>query len=377
MKQRTAIKNIFFILVFIGVLFCFYKINELNYNKQKEIQANYVRHPEDLPTSEVAKITSFGFKNLRADLYRLRTIQYIGGNVMKSEYKKYLYQITTLINDLNPYFEHPYIIGQLLLPDYNQRYENLTDEEQKKYVDEGILIGLKGVDNFCDKQKVEMIKKEDDLRKLWTDKKYENPCKSYKIPFYLAYLYFYYNNDPINASLYYKVASANTDTVEGAKILAAIMMGKGGDRGKSIYMFLTLARSVVDTKKEEDQVCLKVAESMGTISVIDSSVLKSLENVLVTAFGKFDEKKEKDFIDSNTCKNYVYKASREMNLLYLDEANKNYFKSTGKNSKNPKELFDNGYIDYIPKDFQQYKDYGIIYQYNEKTGFYDYEMGDY
>gem|GEM_PF-4532706 len=49
-------------------------------------------------------------------------------------------------------------------------------------------------------------------------------------------------------------------------------------------MFLTLARSVVDTKKEEDQVCLKVAESMGTISVIDSSVLKSLENVLVTAF---------------------------------------------------------------------------------------------
>jgi hypothetical protein len=36
-----------------------------------------VNHPEGLPIPAVAKYTSFGFANLRADLYWLQTIQYI------------------------------------------------------------------------------------------------------------------------------------------------------------------------------------------------------------------------------------------------------------------------------------------------------------
>ncbi|MDP3380881.1 MAG: hypothetical protein Q8S84_05155 [bacterium] len=44
---------------------------------------------------------------------------------------------------MNPYFEHPYIIGQLLLPSYNERYENLPKEEQQKNIDESIKLGLK------------------------------------------------------------------------------------------------------------------------------------------------------------------------------------------------------------------------------------------
>jgi hypothetical protein len=35
-----------------------------------------------------------------------------------------------LITELNPFFEKPYIIGQLLLPSYNERYENLSNEKQ-------------------------------------------------------------------------------------------------------------------------------------------------------------------------------------------------------------------------------------------------------
>jgi hypothetical protein len=36
-----------------------------------------------------------------------------------------------LITELNPYFEHPYTIGQLLLPSYNPRYENITEKNRK------------------------------------------------------------------------------------------------------------------------------------------------------------------------------------------------------------------------------------------------------
>jgi hypothetical protein len=42
-----------------------------------------------------------------------------------------------LITELNPYFEKPYIIGQLLLPNYNDRYESLSTDEQNSYNKQG------------------------------------------------------------------------------------------------------------------------------------------------------------------------------------------------------------------------------------------------
>lgn len=376
MKQKKAVKKILFILFLIFVLFLFYKINSLNYLKQKQIQETFVSHPENLPKNEVAKLTSFWFKNLRADFYRLKTVQYIGGNAINSEYKKYLYKITDLINELNPYFEHPYIIGQLLLPDYNARYEKLTTQEQEMYIDQAESIWLKWIKNFCNTETVEKIRKEYDLMKIWNNKELENPCKSYKIPFYLAYVYFFYKNDPINAAFYYKVASANKDSLEGAKILAAIMQWKWWDREKSIFMFLTLARSAVDEKKEEDNSCLTLVKAIEQIKNINWNIVKELEKSLIAIFWKFEEKKEKEFLDSDSCRNYVNKAVREINLYYLDEANKKYFKETWNNAVMPEDLLKEGYIDYIPKDFQQYKDYGIEYQFNTKTGYFDYQMGE-
>jgi hypothetical protein len=38
-----------------------------------------------------------------------------------------------LITSLNPYFEHPYILGMLLLPGHNEMYEDFSKEEQKEY----------------------------------------------------------------------------------------------------------------------------------------------------------------------------------------------------------------------------------------------------
>jgi hypothetical protein len=116
-----------FILI-IPILYAFYHINSLNYGKYRQIQDVIVRHPEKLPTSEAAKLSSFGFTNLMADMYWLQTIQYIGGNVIGGEYKKYLHAMMDLITDLNPYFEHPYIIGQLLLPSSTKPHEEFDGD---------------------------------------------------------------------------------------------------------------------------------------------------------------------------------------------------------------------------------------------------------
>jgi hypothetical protein len=65
--------------------------------------------------------------------------------------------------------------------------------------------------NFCDAEKVELIKQEDDLEKIWNDEKYKNPCKQFMIPYYLAYIYYYYKHEPKTAANYYKIASAVED----------------------------------------------------------------------------------------------------------------------------------------------------------------------
>lgn len=78
-----------------------------------------------------------------ADFYWLSAIQYIGSNAIGSEYKKYLFAMLELVTDLNPYFTFPYQIGELLLPSYNERYENLSEEEIRKNTEQAIQIGLK------------------------------------------------------------------------------------------------------------------------------------------------------------------------------------------------------------------------------------------
>ncbi|MCP4523213.1 MAG: hypothetical protein GY828_03260, partial [Candidatus Gracilibacteria bacterium] len=240
----------------------FIHINSKNYGKHIQIRDNYVNHPESLPKPHIAKLTSFGFENLRADLYWLQTIQYIGGNAVSSEYKKFLYTITDITTELNPYFDHPYTITQLLLPSENKNYENLSPELSQKYTDQAETIGLKGIKNFCKETIIDDILAEPNLNTIWETESLQNPCKNYKIPYYLAYIYYYYKKDPSKASDYYKITSANKDAISGAKTMAAIMAGKGGDREKSIFMFLNIAQSL----GEEETNCSIFSEKLTSLS---------------------------------------------------------------------------------------------------------------
>ncbi|MDD4151454.1 MAG: hypothetical protein PHR68_02460 [Candidatus Gracilibacteria bacterium] len=374
--------NLFILFIFISVFVIFgLHENSENYKKLKEIKYNIVSHPELLPKKELARISSFGFANVRADFYRLEAIQYIGGNAISAEYKKYLYSMLDIITELNPYFEHPYVIGELLLPEYNERYENRTKNEQNNNIKQAELIAKKGIENFCDKSKVEAIKNEFDLKKLWTEDKYKNPCKSSIIPYYLAFIYYFYNHDAISRAYYYKVTSANEDSLEGAKIMAAIMQGKGGDREKSIIMFLNMAKSV-----ENNELCSTYSTELQKILlgvfngnfILTGDFMKQVENKRKMIENVLDKGNKSDALDDTKCINYINKSVREINLYYAETANKKYFKDTGKNAKNVKELYDKKYIDYFPKDFQKVgSDSEIIYEYNNETGNFDYRVGNY
>jgi hypothetical protein len=46
-------------------------------------------------------------------------------------------------------------------------------------------------------------------------------------------------------------------------------------------------------------------------------------------------------------------------------------------ARNAKALFETGYIDFLPTDYQQLPSYGIIYAWDYERGRYDYENGKY
>ena len=120
-------------VLLIPLLTSFFLINQDNFAFKQEVQASLVEHPERLPKAEYAELLFPGFSNVTANIYWLQAIQYIGRNALASEYRKYLAEMMDLITELNPYFESPYVIGQLLLPsDGNQMHENFSEEEMKQ-----------------------------------------------------------------------------------------------------------------------------------------------------------------------------------------------------------------------------------------------------
>jgi len=371
-----------FTILLVGVLMSFYTINELNYGKQQQIQESIVNHPENLPESELAQITSIWFKNLKSDWYWLRAVQYIGSNAFASEYKKYLFEVLDLITDLNPYFEKPYIIGQLLIPNYNYRYEDLDKAEQEKYINQAEKLWLKGVQNFCDEEKVAAIKAETNLPSVWQEKKYKNPCKSYAPAYYLAYIYHFYKWDSLQASDYYKVAAANDDSVLWARSLAAIMQWKWGNREKSTLMFLNLAQHIETT----DPYCTALATEVDTFykdilaskNPITWQMVQALEVSRDAVLWEFSEENEEEFLWDTKCTNFLNKAIREINLAYIEQENKKFQDANNWFwARHAAALYDEWYLEFLPTDIQQYGDYWIIYQYMPETWWFDYVMWNY
>lgn len=344
-----------------------------------------VNHPEFIPTARTVRLSGAGFSNIISDFYWLSAIQYIGSNVIWSSYKSYLYEMLNLITDLNPYFTYPYEVWELLLPSYNYRYENLSDSQIKKNVKQAENLALKWINNTCDLKKVDSIKNEYDLKKLWTDEKYIDPCIDPMIPYYLWYIYYWNEFDSKKSSDYYKVTVANNDAPKWARTIAAIMEWKTWNREKSIVMFLSLASASSGNKDNKTDLCTVFSKQLWDVmfgafqnkKTFDWKFLSQIELYRKDIIKKlWEEKVDSTNISSeNYCSNYLNKAVREMNLAYLEQADKQFFLKEKRHALSSNELFNKWYIDYLPSDFQKQNDWSeIIYYYNNDTSNWDFKM---
>ncbi|MDD2916903.1 MAG: hypothetical protein PHH70_03625 [Candidatus Gracilibacteria bacterium] len=376
-------KLFIFLLVLISIGVFVYD-SGVNYVQHVDIRRSFVNHPEFIPTSEIANLSSGGFQNIIADSYWLSTIQYIGSNALGSEYKGYLYSMINLITDMNPHFVFPYEIGELLLPSYNERYEQLSKDEIQKNTDQAIKLGMKGIVKNCDPQKVEKAKNEFNLSKLWTDESYKNACKDPMIPYYLAYIYYWNLHDGAKSSEYYRLASTNTDAPTGARTMAAIMQGKSGDREKAIIMLLSLAESIEGNK---NTLCKQFSSELGTTllntfnakATLTGKGLAEIDSIRQSIIKKLEEEGVNPTNGQNVdnfCSTYLNKAVREINLSYLEQADARYLHDKKEHAILPSILLKSGYIDYNPIDFQQdiKNKQGIEYFYSTETNNWDYRM---
>ena len=369
------------VILFIPLLITFFLINQENYIFRQEVQAQLVQHPDRLPKAEYAALTFPGFSNMTANIYWLQAIQYVWRNAVSSEYKMYFYEMMNLITELNPYFENPYVFGQLLLPSWSQSnpYEDFTENEIDNHNTHARLLWHKWIENFCDSEKIEKIFTQDDIWKIANDPQYSNPCRSYLIPYHLAFIYFYYLKDYWQAANYYKVVAAQDDSPQWARTLAWIMQWRAWDRAVSIFMFLSLAQSSSDN----DEVCQILSSEIETIYthihhegiVLNWEFIEQME-ILREEFFPIHETQEERIFSSLECGNFLGRAIREFSLLYLEEADTLYRANNPDaiSAHTPERLFESWYIDFIPSDFQRSWDFSIIYRYDEESGRWDYKM---
>jgi hypothetical protein len=368
---------------FYGIVYS--SVSSANYAVHRKVRQSIVDHPEFIPTASTVRFTSAGFDALVADLYWLGAIQYIGENAISAEYKNYLGVMLELITDLSPHFTYPYQTGLLLLPEVNERYETRSAKEKTWFVNQAIALGKKGIAQNCDAKKIAQMETKYNLDELFADTSLRNSCSDGMIPYYLAYASYWNNNDAAAAAYYYRIAGLQDTAPKWARLMSAIMQGKSWDREKAIIMFLSLGESL---DSNPNGICQRVTAELRDILIpafankarFTPAFIKEVERIRAAAkieLGDNQEEIERTDIGAY-CSSYLDKSARELNLAYVSEADDRYFTATGKHAKHAQELFELGYLEYLPRDYQkQDETYEIIYVYNLKTEKWDFEMGNY
>lgn len=378
MKKITKdFLTIIVLFIIISWFFLMFLFNKIWLEARNNLSSIKINHPEFVEKKESSLATSFGFRNLKADILWLRAINYIWSNAISAEYKKYLFEILDNITHLNPKFKNPYFIWILLLPDNNERYESLSPQEVSNNKNNAEKLWLKAIRNFCDNKKIEDIKYS--LENSWfletlQNPDFINPCEDHQIPYYLWYFYHFHKNNPELSSFYYTVSALDESAWQSVIVLASIMQSKTWERQKSAIVFLDLASNI--WTETDNQACILWADIIWKMSFnifnlwFSWDKIRGLEIAREKIVWGFDEEK----YDFSSCENFINKTVREVNLSYLDNANQSYFDEKWIYLKTPISLYNEWKIDYIPKDFQQYDSYWIKYFFNNEINKFDYEI---
>ncbi|MBX9808938.1 hypothetical protein K2X92_00930 [Candidatus Gracilibacteria bacterium] len=312
--------------------------------KQYIQEAEYRRlHPEFLPSPIIVKTFDMGHSSSYASFLWIEFIQYLSDNLKENHYLTFSNAILKQITDLNPYFIRPYEINLILSPFGNT--ENIDPEKKIKnqmYSENSILLGKKGMEILCDKQKIEAIKKRPITDDLQSDPGIKNPCASGSLPYYMGFIIQQMGTNKVEASEYYKIASAQDNAPGASKILGILALSSEGDYMASALNFGLIAVNGYDNSPFT---CRSLSENI----ILDIGSKRILDNGWIGEL----EKAEKD-INTNqygnsplanatdNCPEMIQKSIKQIYLAYIAE------RASGTNFTTGEELVKSKLIPLIP-----------------------------
>ncbi len=396
MKQYTSYLIAWIpLLIFWGLFSLFYYINTGTLFLENRKLDGFVRsHPELIPTKEVITISDWGHDTLIADMYWLRTVQYIADNLFsgweeKKKYNEYFIKLLKTITELHPRFTEPYIIALLFSPQVLPTDTEGEKVEKQSIAQASMQIAKAGVLATCNQETIKHILQETDISQIWRNPVNHDPCVDGFIPYYLGYNYYWNNNyDTVNAVKYYKIAAAHTRENIGTQIPIAtqyyipLMEGRWWKQKTAAFVFFTMALEGVQDK---ENICIQETEKL--LSFIQPIIQKDTlfpENTITTLIDsiqqvkKTDEEMQKKKRENPfwlTCNEHFARGTKQIYLSYLEEADIRYMKQYKKHASDARVLKESWYIPLLPVDY--YSEKGIIYKYDTRKNMWDYRNGTY
>lgn len=156
-----------------------------------------------LPSGKFIEQTSFGYREVAADMVWFQAVQYFGGFAKGQHDLAYFEGLIDIVTDLDPHFEFPYIFGAVVMA---QDMGNL---------DRGVTVLKKGM--------------------------HSNPS-DWHYPFEIGFLYYVIAGDAERAARYFELAANMPDSGDVPRRFAAFVHSKAGHEETSIRMWEEIAR---------------------------------------------------------------------------------------------------------------------------------------
>ncbi len=201
------------------------------------------------------------FQQLYADMLWIGSIQYIGVN-LGSRADRSLYTLLDTVTTVSPYWSYPYGFSQLVIPmqksmvqGTGQEAEDLTQERKISWTN-STNIAKKGEYYLCDSKKIAAITgmtQEEFVNTVYNKEKrapYENPCKSYELPHYMAFNYFYFLGDSQEAGEQYRISAFHDQAPTLTPMMAALVYGRGWEHIKSATLWYDRYLNLIESEDE-------------------------------------------------------------------------------------------------------------------------------
>jgi hypothetical protein len=294
-------------------------------------EAEYRRlHPEFLPSPIIVKAFDMGHSSAYGSLLWIEFIQYLSHNLKDSDYLSFSNIILQQITDLHPYFIRPYELSLILSPFWDIENINIEQKiENEKHSEEAIKLWKKWMELLCNQSILNEIRARNITDDLLNDPNTKNPCHTWLLPYYIGFVISQMGNNKIEASDYYKIASAQEDAPPASKILWILALSGEGDYMASALNFWLLWSNWYDT---EPFICKNMSKQL----IQDISQKRELNSTWIEELEK-NEKKLQNTINhkdpltqtKDNCVSMMEKGIKYIYLAYIASKTNNTPFTTG------------------------------------------------